>query len=57
VAYKIGLPPLWIIFSLIVGGNIFGFTGLILAVPTAATLGVLVRSAIKFYKKSQFYNQ
>lgn len=57
VGHKIGLPPLWIIFSLIVGGNIFGFTGIILAVPITAILGVLTRSGLVFYKNSVLYRE
>ena len=46
---------LWIIFSLMVGGAIFGFTGVLLAVPVAATIGVLVRFFLAQYLKSSLY--
>lgn len=52
---RIGLHPVWIIFALLAAGSLFGFIGILLALPLAATFGVLVRFAIKFYRESNFY--
>jgi predicted PurR-regulated permease PerM len=55
VGDRIGLHPVWIIFSLLAGGVLFGFWGLLVAMPIAATLGVLVRFIIDQYLKSPYY--
>jgi predicted PurR-regulated permease PerM len=55
VGDRVGLHPVWIIFALLSGGALFGFLGLLLAVPTAAGLGVLVRFAIAGYLESSLY--
>lgn len=55
VGDRIGLHPVWIIFSLLSGGVLFGFFGLICAIPVAATIGVFIRFVIKSYLKSNFY--
>jgi predicted PurR-regulated permease PerM len=55
VGDRVGLHPVWIIFALMVGGALFGFLGLLLAVPAAAAAGVLVRFAIERYLASPFY--
>lgn len=55
VGKRVGLHPLWIIFALMLGGKLFGFMGLLLAVPVAAIIGVLVRFAVKQYKTSSYY--
>ena len=43
VGESIGLHPVWLMFALFAFGELLGFPGLIIAVPTAAALGVLVR--------------
>jgi predicted PurR-regulated permease PerM len=55
VGESVGLHPVWIIFALLAFGYLFGFVGLLLAVPLAATLGVLVRFAMRRYLESSFY--
>lgn len=55
VGDRIGLHPVWIIFSLLAGGLIMGFTGLLIAMPVAATLGVLIRFFIRQYRQSIYY--
>ncbi len=55
VGDRVGLHPVWIIFALLAGGTLFGFLGLLLAVPTAAAIGVLVRFAIGQYRGSALY--
>ena len=55
VGESVGLHPVWVMFALLAGGVLLGFLGLMLAVPIAAIIGVLVRNAIKRYKKSSLY--
>jgi predicted PurR-regulated permease PerM len=55
VGDRVGLHPVWIIFALLAGGALFGFLGLLLAVPVAALIGVLVRFSISQYRASKLY--
>ena len=55
VGNRIGLHPVWLIFALLAGGALFGFTGLLLAVPVAAVLGVLVRFSLERYLAGAAY--
>ena len=55
VGNRIGLHPVWLIFALLAGGALFGFTGLLLAVPVAAVLGVLVRFLLERYLAGEAY--
>jgi predicted PurR-regulated permease PerM len=55
VGDRVGLHPVWIIFALLAGGALFGFVGLLLAVPVAAVIGVLVRFSIAKYRASKLY--
>ena len=55
VGEKVGLHPVWIIFSLMAGGALFGFWGMFFAIPIAAILGVIIRSMIKIYLASMIY--
>jgi predicted PurR-regulated permease PerM len=52
---QLGLSPLWIIVALMAGGELFGFFGILLAVPTTAVLKVLTTYTIKRYKASSIY--
>ncbi len=52
---RVGLHPVWVVFALLAGGALFGFTGVLLAVPAAAVIGVLIRFAIAEYRKSDLY--
>jgi predicted PurR-regulated permease PerM len=52
---SVGLHPLWIIFALMAGASLMGLVGMFLAVPFAASIGVLVNFAISEYKKSEYY--
>jgi predicted PurR-regulated permease PerM len=54
---SVGLHPLWIIFALMAGGSLLGLVGMFLAVPVAASIGVLVNFAISEYKKSPYYQK
>ena len=49
VGDRVGLHPVWIIFALLAGGALFDFTGVLLAVPAAAVIGVLIRFAQSRY--------
>jgi predicted PurR-regulated permease PerM len=55
VGDRVGLHPVWIMFALLAGGSLFGFTGVLIAVPVAAVLGVVVRHLMKRYRDSAFY--
>jgi predicted PurR-regulated permease PerM len=55
VGDKVGLHPLWVLFALFAGGALFGFVGVVIAVPVSAVIGVLARFAIARYKESTFY--
>ena len=55
VGQSVGLHPVWLMFSLSAFGVMMGFTGLLIAVPVAAAIGVLVRYALKKYLASPFY--
>jgi predicted PurR-regulated permease PerM len=52
---KLGLRPLWIIIALMAGGELFGFLGVLLAVPTTAVLKVVVTHGMERYKASNLY--
>jgi predicted PurR-regulated permease PerM len=55
VGQKIGLHPVWLIFSLFVFSYLFGFVGVLVAVPIAAAIGVIVRFGLKAYLESGLY--
>jgi predicted PurR-regulated permease PerM len=55
VGDSVGLHPVWLIFALLAFGYLFGFVGLLVAVPLAATIGVLSRFALRRYLQSSFY--
>jgi predicted PurR-regulated permease PerM len=55
VGEKVALHPVVVIFALLAGGALFGFVGLLLAVPMAAVIGVLARYAIEQYLESPLY--
>ena len=55
VGKSVGLHPVWLMFSLFAFGALFGFVGLLIAVPAAAAVAVLVRFAIARYMESPLY--
>lgn len=55
VGNSVGLHPVMLLIALSVFGALFGFVGLLVAVPLAAMLGVLARFAIEQYKDSRLY--
>jgi predicted PurR-regulated permease PerM len=52
---RVELPAVWVIFALFAGGAAFGFLGVMLAVPIAATIGVLCRFWLRRYLGSPLY--
>lgn len=55
VGSSVGLHPVWLMFALFAFGAMFGFTGMLIAVPAAAAVGVLVRFALHTYLESPVY--
>jgi predicted PurR-regulated permease PerM len=55
VGDQVGLHPVWVIFGLLAGGALFGFVGVLLAVPVTAVVGVGVRFALSQYLQSPYY--
>jgi len=55
VGSSVGLHPVWLIFALSAFGSVFGFVGLLVAVPVAAMIGVLVRYGLERYRGSLLY--
>ncbi|MGK0297953.1 MAG: putative PurR-regulated permease PerM [Gammaproteobacteria bacterium] len=56
VGERIGLHPVAVIFAVMAGGQLFGFTGILLALPVAAILLVLLRFLFEEYQTSEFYS-
>lgn len=57
VGSRVGLHPVWVIFGMLAGGALFGFVGILLAVPVSAVIGVLVRFAVQRYLESGLYRE
>lgn len=55
VGGRVGLHPVTVIFAIMAGGQLFGFTGVLLALPVASVLAVLIRHAHRRYKASSLY--
>ncbi len=55
VGGRVGLHPVWLMFALFAFGYLFGFVGLLLAVPMAAAVGVMTRFALSQYLHSKLY--
>jgi predicted PurR-regulated permease PerM len=55
VGERIGLHPVTVIFSVLAGGQLFGFLGILLALPVAAVLAVILRHIHDTYKQSHIY--
>lgn len=55
VGSSVGLHPVWLIFALSAFGTLFGFVGMLVAVPVAAALGVLVRFGLEQYRQGRLY--
>ncbi|MFV2001422.1 MAG: AI-2E family transporter [Paracoccaceae bacterium] len=55
VGGSIGLHPVWLLFALTAFGTLFGFVGLLVAVPVAAAIGVVTRAGLAKYQKSRLF--
>ena len=55
VGDRIGLHPVVVVFAVMAGGQLFGFLGMLLALPTAAVANVLLRFATERYTQSELY--
>ncbi|MFN4167866.1 MAG: AI-2E family transporter [Pannonibacter phragmitetus] len=55
VGQSVGLHPVWLMFALFAFGYLFGFVGMLVAVPAAAMVGVLARFALRQYLASALY--
>lgn len=56
VGDRVRLHPVWIIFALLAGGSLFGFLGVLLAVPVMAVIGVLARFGVGRYLASRLFD-
>lgn len=52
---KIGLSPLWVIFTVLAGAALLGFVGMLIALPVSAVLNVLFRHLYSYYLSTDFY--
>jgi predicted PurR-regulated permease PerM len=55
IGKSVGLHPVWLILALAVFGSLFGFAGLLVAVPVSAALGVLWRFLVERYRESPLF--
>jgi predicted PurR-regulated permease PerM len=55
VGGSVGLHPVWLIFALSAFGALFGFVGMLVAVPVAASIGVVARWGVTQYRDSRLY--
>jgi hypothetical protein len=57
VGGKIGLHPVAVIFAVLAGGYLFGFLGVLLALPAASVIVVLLRYLLERYRLSELYTE
>jgi predicted PurR-regulated permease PerM len=55
VGDRVGLHPVWVLIALLLGGELFGLSGVVVAVPVAAALRVILRYAFRAYRESSLY--
>ncbi len=55
VGKKVGLGEVGALFAVLAGGKLLGFTGVLLAVPLAASVAVIIRRALTYYRSSDFF--
>ncbi len=55
IGNRIGLHPVWIIFSAFATANLFGFVGVLFAIPIAGIVKVCLSNIIDYYKSSSMY--
>jgi predicted PurR-regulated permease PerM len=56
IGRNVGLHPVWLIFALFAFGYLFGFLGLLIAIPVSAAIGVVLRYAVDRYRGSTIFN-
>lgn len=56
VGDRIGLHPVWVMFGVLAGGVLFGFVGMLLALPVSAVIGVVARFGLDQYLQSRFFD-
>jgi predicted PurR-regulated permease PerM len=56
IGKRVGIHSVWSIFAILLGGKLFGFIGMLVAIPVGATIGLLVKMILKYYYKSDLYN-
>jgi hypothetical protein len=55
VGDKVGLSAVWVLFALLVGGELFGFMGVLLALPAAAVIKIFVMRGLTWYRASEMF--
>jgi hypothetical protein len=55
VGKTVGLSEIWVLVALFVGGEIFGFLGILLAVPAAAVAKIFVVRAVQHYRQTELF--
>ena len=55
VGGRLGLSPVWVLFALMAFGQLFGFVGVMLALPMSAVIKVFVVDGLRRYRKSELY--
>jgi predicted PurR-regulated permease PerM len=55
VGGKLGLSPVWVLFALLAFGHLFGFVGVMLALPASAVIKVFVMDGLAYYRASSLY--
>lgn len=53
---SVNLHPVWVLLAIIAGGSLFGFVGMLIAVPAAAAIQVFVKHWVRLYKESAVYD-
>jgi predicted PurR-regulated permease PerM len=57
VGHRVGLSEVAALFAVLAGGKLLGFTGVLLAVPIAASVAVLIRRLVRYYEGSEFFKE
>jgi predicted PurR-regulated permease PerM len=57
VGREVGLHFVWVLIAIVVFGHLFGFWGLLVAIPSSAGFKVYINDLIKYYKKSRFFKK
>jgi predicted PurR-regulated permease PerM len=55
VGHTVGLSEIWVLVALFVGGELFGFLGVLLAVPAAAVAKIFVAPAVRYYHRTSLF--